>query len=472
MFANLSLPLRTKRLFGDDERAFLPAALEILESPPSPLGRAMALALCLVTVSALGWATIGRVDIVAVANGKIVSHLRTQVVQPFETSSVDAILVAPDQQVRAGQPLIELDKTAALAERDHATKDLASASLDQMRLTAFLDGATVAPFGSVVGASAQDIARAQAELTTQIAQRASQIANLTQEKAEKQADRDLLVQTDTKLGNTIPMVAARAEIREKAAEIGYASIIAKLEAEQQLAEAKGDLAINNAKIVSLEAAINGLDQKIAAAQAEIRTTAMTELSKAQDKIRSAREALSKAERRANLQTLRAPIEGTVQQLHVVSIGSVVTPAQQLLSIVPKDDQIEIEAELENRDIGFVKTHQNVELKIDAFPFTRYGLLRGKVLSVDRDAEVESVNQNTVQGSQRPADTTENVDMSERLRYTVRIKLEPGSLDVDGHPANLVPGMSVKAEILTGRRRIIDFILAPLREHIHDAFRER
>jgi hemolysin D len=465
-------PHRASEPFGTDERAFLPAALEVLETPPSPLGRATAYALCLIALGGLGWATIGKIDIVAVAGGKIVSHLRTQVVQPFETASVTAVLVSPGQHVRAGETLIELDKTTVLAERDRAEKDLTAALLDQVRLAAFLDGMAEVPFQNVMAASPLEIRRAQAQLTAQIAGRASQIANLAQEKLERQADRRALLQTAGKIEHTLPMVAERADIRNKAAEIGNASVLAKLESQQLLVETRAELEIDRSKIASLDAAIEALDQKIAAVDAEISTSAMSELSKAQDRVRAAREALAKAHRRFELQTLRAPIDGTVQQMHVASVGSVVTPAQQLLSIAPMDDRVEVEAVLENRDVGFVEAGQRVELKIDAFPFTRYGLMSGIVLSVDRDAEAELVNQNAVQGSQRAADRTDNVESSERLRYTVHIGLRPGSLDVDGRPATLLPGMSIKAEILTGKRRIIDFLLAPLREHMHDALRER
>jgi hemolysin D len=471
---NAKYPLRLGKgdFFGADARAFLPAALEILESPPSPLGRTTAYALCLIAFSGLGWATIGKVDIVAVASGKIVSQLRTQVVQPFETASVAAVLVSPGQHVQAGDALLELDKTAVLAERDHAEKDLTAGLLDQLRLTAFLDGAADAPFESVATAPPLEIQRARAQLTAQVAGRASQLANLAQEKLQRQAERLALQQTDAKIEKTLPIVAERASIRAKAAEVGNASLLAKLESQQLLVETQAELEIGGSKVASLDAAIKGLDQKLAAADAEIRTTAMAELSKAEDRVHAASEALAKAERRAELQTLRAPIAGTVQQMHIASVGSVVTPAQQLLSIAPDNDHIEVEAVLENRDVGFVEAGQPVELKIDAFPFTRYGLMKGSVLSVDRDAEAAPVSQNTVQGSERPADQIDNVELSERLRYTVHIGLLPGSLDVDGHQATLLPGMSVKAEILTGKRRIIDFLLAPLRELAHDGLRER
>jgi HlyD family secretion protein/hemolysin D len=189
-------------------------------------------------------------------------------------------------------------------------------------------------------------------------------------------------------------------------------------------------------------------------------------------VHSAEEALAKAARRAELQTLRAPISGTVQQMHIANIGAVVTPAQQLLSVVPNDDRVEVEAVLENRDVGFVAAGQRVELKVDAFPFTRYGLLSGTVMSVDRDAEAAPAGQSGAQGSQRRADAIDQVESSERLRYTVHIAVSSAAIDVDGRSAPLLPGMAIKAEILTGKRRIIDFLLAPLREHVHDAMRER
>ena len=457
---------------GTDVRAFLPAALEVMETPPNPLGRRIALALCGVAFAAIGWATIGSVDIVAVAGGKFVSKVRTQVVQPFETASVKAVLVKAGQTVKAGAPLIEFDRTAAEAERQHARDDLTAAELDQMRLAAFLDGSATAPFNTVEKASLLQRNRAQSQLTAQIAQRASQLASLSQQKFEKLAERQVLTQTIAKLEKTLPLIAERSKIRTKAADLGSSSVPAKLESQQLLIESEAELEITRSKIASTDAALEGLDQKIAATEAEFRTTALADLGKAQERVRAGQEALVKAMRRLELETVRAPIDGTVQQLHVTGAGTVVTPAQQLLTIVPAEEGVEIEAVLDNRDVGFVEVGQRVEIKVDAFPFTRYGLIEGTIASIDRDAEAGPVNQSPVQGSVRPADETDRVEGSERLRYMVRIALKQNTLDIDGKPAHFLPGMSVKAEILTGKRRIIDFILAPLREHMHDALRER
>jgi hemolysin D len=460
-----------RRQNGDDERAFLPAALEVMETPPNPLGRKTALALCLVAFAALAWAWFGKVDIVAVANGKFISRTRTQVVQPFETGSVKTVLVNPGQEVRAGDPLIELDKTAVLAEKERARSDLAAALLDQMRLNALLDGASSTLFETIPDTSPAQRQRAQAQLTAQIASENSRLASLAKEKFQRLAERQVLQQTAAKLEKTLPLIAQRADIRTKAADYG-ASIPAKLESQQLLIEAQSERDITQSKIASVDAAIDEIDQKMLATKAEVRTNALSELSKAQDRLRAGEEGLAKATRRADLLTLRAPISGTVQQMHIAGIGAVVTPAQQLLSVVPQDETVKVEAVLENRDVGFVWAGQHVELKVDAFPFTRYGLLAGTVISVDRDAEATPVNASGAHGSVRAADEIDHVEASERLRYTVHIALEPGTLDIDGRPAKLLPGMSVRAEILTGKRRIIDFILAPLNEHIHDAMRER
>jgi hemolysin D len=453
-----------------EECEFLPAALEILETPPSPAGRTLVLTLCLIAVIAVVWACFGHLDIVAVASGKIVAHMRTKLVQPFETSRVRAILVGPGQKVRAGEALIELDPTEAIAERDKARKDLDAARLDQARLEAFLDGAA-APTVDLESIDPVEVRRAQAHLTAQRAERDAKLATIVHERAQRVAERQALQQTLAKLEQVLPLVAQRADIRRLAAATQFGSRLLSLETQQQLVETQAELDIDRSKLASLDAAIEGLDQKLAGADAEIMTAALTDLDHTREQARRATEALAKANHRVELQTLHSPIDGSVQQLQVTTVGSVVTPAQQLLSVVPEQDRLEVDAVLENRDVGFVVAGQAVELKIDAYPFTRYGLAKGTVLSVDRDAEATPVNQ-TAQGSLRAADEIDNVESSERLRYTVHIALEPGSLKVDGRPAPLLPGMSVKAEILTGKRRIIEYLLAPLTLYAHDSMKER
>lgn len=453
-----------------EAHTFEPVALDAMDRAPSPLGRIVAGTISALVLVGIGWATLGKVDIVAVAPGKIVSHARTKVVQPFEIATVSAILVHPGQSVHAGDPLIELDDVAARAEQARARADLAAAQLDELRLGALLADVADPPFDSV-DASTDEIARAKARLAAQRAEAKAKLANIAEERAQRTAEREAAKLTLAKAETVVPIVEERAEIRRKSAALAYGSRLLELEAQQQAVEARAEVATSRSKIGGLDAAIVALDQQAVSFGAELRKTALGDLAQAREHESAAAEALAKANHRLKLQTLRAPIDGTVQQLNVATVGSVVTPAQQVVSVVPGEAEMEVEAVLENKDIGFVTPGQSVELKIDAYPFTRYGLAHGVVTSVDRDAEPAPQRQ-AREGSQRAADTLAGVEASETLMYMVHVKIEDDAIKVDGKPATLLPGMAVKAEIKTGRRRIIDYLLAPLSEYRHDALRER
>ena len=237
------------------ERAFLPAALEVVESPPNPLGRLTVLTLCLAAMAAIAWAFIGKVDIVAVASGKFVALQHTQVVQPVETASVARILVKSGDHVSAGDVVIELDKTAVDAEMKRADVDLVAAELDRLRLTAFLAEASAAPFASLAHANADEIRLAESQLAADTAARMAKLASLAKEKFQRIAEREVLNQTLAKLQKTVPLVAQRADIHTRAADKGASSIPAKLESQQQLIEAEAEQEITATKIVSLDAAI-------------------------------------------------------------------------------------------------------------------------------------------------------------------------------------------------------------------------
>ncbi|MBP2551462.1 HlyD family secretion protein/hemolysin D [Neorhizobium galegae] len=455
------------------ERSFLPAALEVMETPPNPLGRLIIGVIGVATLCAIGWAYFGQVDIVAVAPGKFVTPSRTQVVQAFETSTVAAILVKPGDIVSAGAPLIELDKTTAAAELDRARHDRAQARLDIMRLDAFLAGRPTAAFPSVPDTTADEVRRAEEQLRMQVVASNARMAGIEQAIAERTAERESLRQTILKLDAILPLIEKRNEIVSKTAQGGFLPQYQALSSLQSVVEAQGERETSQAKLLSVDAAIKGLRQQMIAAGAEISNMASADLANARQRMVAADEALAKAARRMALLTLRAPIAGQVQQMHVFAVGGVLTPAEQLLSIAPIDTPVEIEADVSNRDVGFVSPGQQVEIKVDAYPFTRFGLLKGTVVSIDRDANPGSASSGMVaQGAER-GDAADALGAGEHLRYAVRVALDPGAALKNGdHTVTLQPGMSIKAEILTGKRRIMDFLLAPLLEHLHDSLRER
>jgi hemolysin D len=185
--------------------------------------------------------------------------------------------------------------------------------------------------------------------------------------------------------------------------------------------------------------------------AEMRRQMLDQLSEGEQQAQAIGQELSKAQSRQRLMQVRAPIDGTVQQLAVNTIGGVVTPAQALMLLVPNQLRLEVDARLDNKDIGFVKAGQTVEVKIDTFPYTRYGVLRATVLHVSHDAVG---------------------DEKQGLTYLARIQLEQSQIQVDEKMVPLVPGMAVAAEIKTGRRRVLDYFLSPLLQYQHESFRER
>jgi hemolysin D len=176
------------------------------------------------------------------------------------------------------------------------------------------------------------------------------------------------------------------------------------------------------------------------------------------------------------QLLRAPIDGTVQQLAVHTLGGVVTPAQQLMVIVPKESHLEVEAMVSNRDIGFVQAGQSAEIKIDTFDFTRYGLLQGKVLNVSQDAIVRD---KPAAPDKTPPSTptsgalaTTSEPQGQELVYAARVSLDRTQMQVEDKLVNLTPGMAVTVEIKTNQRRLIEFLLSPLLRYKRESLRER
>jgi hemolysin D len=454
------------------EREFLPAALEIIETPASPAGRAIGYAIVLFFAIALAWACIGKVDVIATARGKIIPSARTKLIQPLEIGTVRAIHVQEGQAVQAGDPLIELDPTASVAEVDRFSVDLVAAELDAARLRAALSDAPD-PVAAFVPPPAADPAQARLQrqlLINQLAEQHAKLAVLDRSQAQHEGDRAAVAATVAKLTAAIPMLRERAQIKRYLANQGTSSKMSALELEQSLTEYEHELLVQKSRLAEAEGALAGIAENRAQTAAEFRRTALSDLATAEQKAADVTQELVKAVQKTSLQRLTAPVDGTVQELAVHTIGGVVTPAQQLMVIVPRDSGLEVEAMVENKDIGFVTEGNPVEIKVETFNFTKYGLLHGTVTHLSRDAIVpERANQPP--GAPRQAPQQQQPDQQEPV-YTARIELERADMEIDGHPVALGPGMAVTAEIKTGRRRVIEYLLSPVLKYQHESIRER
>jgi hemolysin D len=458
----------------EDELAFLPAALEIVETPPSPTRRAVAATIIALFCLALIWASLGTIDIVATAPGKIIPSGRTKVIQPFETGVVRAIRVRDGQSVKAGDVLIELDPTMTEAERDHLKSDLVAAELDVARLRAALGGRAdpLDDFRPPDGASAALIEMNRDFLISQTAEQQAKIAAIDRQIAQKEAERDTITATIAKLEATIPIMAERVEVRKLLYDKALGSKLTYLTEYQDLVGQKQDLLVQKSHHREAEAAVAALVQTRAQTAAEYRRTRFEELTKAEQKAAGSAQDVIKAQQRTRLQALTAPVDGVVQQLAVHTLGGVVTPAQALLVVVPLDSHLEIEAMVSNRDIGFVHADQEAEIKIDTFSFTRYGLLHGKVLNVSQDAIARDKPHDKSNDKVPGAENSTSEPNGQELTYAARVSLDRTQMQVEDKFVNLSPGMAVTVEIKTGSRRIISYLLSPVLRYKQEVLRER
>jgi hemolysin D len=437
------------------ENEFLPAALALRETPLHPAPRiAMGMIIALATV-AVAWACLGKVDVIASAPGKIIPSGDVKTIQAQDTAVVKVIHVKNGQRVQEGDSLIDLDATNAIADSKSAESQLYATREEISRAQAMLDAidrhhSPQMSANSVLGAPVMWATERQV-LAGEYSDYVSNLGKMQADIAQETASLREVDQEIQKLVGTLPI--------EERKERDYAILIAKgyvgmhdYYAEQQaVIQMKQDLAAQRAKRSEAQAALDSASRKRDAYVADVRRTWLEKIHDDNEKAGSLEQDIVKANQQQKLMHLTAPVDGTVQQLAVHTIGGVVTPAQPLLTVVPDSKTMLVEAIVDNQDIGFVKEGQTAEIKVEAFPFTRYGMLHGRVVQVSNDAKQ---------------------DDKLGLIFTAEIALPRETMQIDGRPIHLTPGMAVTAEIKTGRRRIISYLLSPLVQHANESLHER
>jgi hemolysin D len=443
---------RARRL--GDELEFLPAALELLERPASPWARGIAFVIVALVASAVLWASLGHVDVVATAEGKIVPNGQVKTIQPFEIGVVKRLLVHDGERVTAGQILIELDPTSNIAEQERIARDLDQARLDVARLQALLAG-PAQPFRVPDGFDPAVVEAEQHMLEAERQEQEAKLAELDRALDQKRSEQAGARATVDKLTATIPLIAQRVDGMKELLEKQYASRFSYLEMQQKLVDQQHELIVQQHRVDELGSAVAALQRQRDETVAGLRKSVLDRLIKARQQQDQLVQDAIKARQRTALQSLKAPVDGTVQQLAIHTVGGVVTPAEPLLVVVPADRRLEVEARIANRDIGFVHAGQEAEVKVETFDFTHYGIVHGTVVDVSRDAV--------------PPD---DKDPKKEPAYLARVSLDRTSIDVEGRPVALGAGMSVTAEVKTGRRRLIEYLLSPVLRYREQTLRER
>jgi hemolysin D len=305
-------------------------------------------------------------------------------------------------------------------------------------------------------------------LIQQVDEQRAKLAALDRQRAQKQAELATVTATVNKLEAVLPVLKQRVDIRETLYSHETGSKANYLEILQTYVESQQELAVQKSRLQESAAAVAAITEARAQTAAEFRRTLFSELVEAERKASGLSEDLIKATQRTQLQALTAPVDGAVQQLSVHTIGGVVTPAQALLVVVPSDSHLEVEAMLSNRDIGFVHPGQDVQVKVDTFPFTRYGLIHGRVVSVSQDAIARDKPVEKAPG----LESNSSEPKGQELVYSARITLDSTQMQVEENLVNLSAGMAITAEIKTGSRAVITYLLSPLTRYKQESLRER
>lgn len=436
------------------EAQFLPAALSLRDTPVHPAPRITLWLIMAFALIALLWAIFGRIDVVATAVGKIIPNDRTKVIQPMETAVVKAIHVRDGQEVKPGQLLIELDATSAAADSDRLRNEALTAQLEALRAQALLSALEhgVPPkLKPLTGVEAGRLLAEQSQATGQYREYQARQLQLQAEITRRRAELQTTQEQVSKLEQTAPIARQRAQDYRKLMKEKFMSQHGYLEREQARIEQEQDLASSRSHVVEIRAQLVESQRQQATLEAETRRQLLDQLNLASQKAVSLEQELIKAEQRSRLMHLTAPVAGTVQQLAISTVGGVVTPAQPLMVIVPKENVLEVEAMLPNKDIGFVNPGQDAEVKVETFPFTKYGTIHGTITQVSSDAiQDEKVG----------------------LIYSTRVKLNKDTIRVENKTVRLTPGMAVTVEVKTGTRRVIEYFLSPLMQVTSESLRER
>lgn len=432
-----------------EELEFLPAALEIVETPPSPIGRALMWIVVSFFLIALTWAILGHVDEVAVASGKVIPSGYTKTIQAEDKGIVRRINVANGTYVHEGDILIELDTVITAADMARLKKERDFYILDLARLQSEREGRS---FDPPEGIGSPEVVLQQRELSrTRLLEFRNRLSVLKQQALMAESALENSVKQYDKYASILPIVTDQRKRTQELVKDGTVSLFEHQNYVQREIEVKQDLLSQKAEVDRNRHTVAESEMELQRAESEWHSEISARIVEDRKQLQAVEEELIKAEEKDRLSRITAPLDGTVQQLAIHTIGAILTPAQPLMLIVPVGGTIEYEVWLENRDIGFVRAGQEAEIKVETFNFQRYGTLEGHVKSVATEAKE---------------------DEKRGLIYQVFLETSRDHYIVDGNRIPLLPGMAVTGEIKIRRKRIIEYFLDTFKRYVDEALRER
>ncbi len=430
--------------------AFMPSHLALSQRPPSPFARVTAISLSIGVVMALLWAYWGKLDVQATASGRLVVSGRSQVIQSYEQSRVIAIHVADGQLVSKGTPLLTLDTLGVNQEISRLLTQSEFQTHEMLRYEALVDNQPLENHATFLALPHEQQLQLLNSYQSEKREFEATLANIH---AEMQVNRVSQVarQSDIDaLSALVTNISERLAARQALNQVHVIGKVEYLEQEKELLETQREVTQQTAQLKVLHSQYLSLEEKLSGFKVQQQRQWLEKQRQARLQLTALTQELSKVREREQLEIVRSPVNGTIQQLSVHTLGAVLQPAQNLMVIVPDNTVKLAEVQILNKDVGFIHSGQPVTIKVDAFPYTRYGTIQAELVSVSRDS---------------------TTDERLGLVFPAQVRLKKNNISVEGQAVELTPGMSVVAEIKTDQRRVIDYLLSPIREYQSEALRE-
>jgi hemolysin D len=453
-----------KRMRSTDAVAleFAPAILRLRHEAPAPLPRVVLYLALILFGAVLVWATFGKLDVIAVAQGKLVPSSYVKIVQPAEPGVLRQILVKEGETVTAGQPMMRMDTNISDAERNTVDTDLNLRRLQLRRIEAEMSGV---PFLSRNGDRAELFQLAAAQYRANRDAYRSQIESEQAVLAKAEQDLHGAMEMESRLKQTVPIYREQEAAHQNLAKDGFVSRLAVLDKTRERIEKEQELKAQTHEVASLRATIEQSRKKLAQITSIYRQQLQIERAEANAQRLKLELELGKQTYRSGLMELKAPHDGIVKDLATHTVGTVVSPGTILMTLVPINDPVKAEVWVADVDAGFVEVGQAVMLKIGAFPFNKYGMAKGTVEYVSPDAaELPDTRERDRK------DTREHVMPPTGFRTLVT--LDAPYLERDGKQYRLTAGMLVSAEVNLGNRTVMEYLLSPVEKTVHEAGREK
>lgn len=443
---------------------FAPGLLGIEHAPPSPLPRMVLRGVLLLLLILIIWSAFGRLDIVAVAEGKLVPITYLKIVQPADSGIVREIAVREGQQVQAGQVLVRMDANISQADSQTILSELQHKQLELKRIESELAGT---PFRKDKQDSTELFAHVEAEY---YANRKALNDALEQEQAALEKARQELaasLEIQHKLEQTLPNYKAQEEAFAQLGQKGFAGNLMVLDKQRERIEKEQDLRSEEYTAQSLKATITQTEKRLAQIQSDYRQKLQSEKAQLYADVQKLKQDWARQSHKNSLLELKAPQAGVIKDLATHTPGTVVSPGTVLMTLVPVHEALQAEVWVKNEDAGFVREQQPVKIKLTAYPFQKYGMIDGEVTHISADADDAKANGNgRLQGGE------ESTPPSGQSNYRALVKLKTQKLNTEDASHLLSPGMQVAAEIKLSDQTVLEYLLSPVRKAFHEAGRER